>query len=71
MKEGLLSKDHACYTVQTPHIQAILIHLLLQKVLWSHEVPGGHLDIIVLGRMIKFPSRPQHISHSFSGGALS
>ena len=49
VKEGFFSEDHAGeHAAQTPHVQAVVVHLVVNEQLGSLEVTTGHSHIILL-----------------------
>ena len=55
VEEGLFSENHAReHTAEAPHVKGIVIHLEVEKKLWSFEISAGHPNIVFLRRMIEF-----------------
>lgn len=59
MEEGLLAEDHGGeHGAQTPHVQAVVVLLEVDKQLGALEVAGSDTDVVLGARMIEFSETP-------------
>ena len=59
VEEGLLAEYHAGHhAAQTPHVQGIVVHLIVHQQLRALEVARRHAHIVLLARVVEFRQAP-------------
>ena len=59
VKEGFFSEDHAGeHAAQTPHVQAVVVHLVVHQELGPLEVPAGHPHVVLLAGVVELGQPP-------------
>ena len=49
VKEGLLAEDHGREdAAEGPHVQGVVVHLIVDQQLRTLEVARGHTDVVLL-----------------------
>ena len=65
MKEWLLPEDHGSqHAAQTPHVQTVVVHLIVHQQLRPLEVPAGHPHVVLLARVVELRQAPVDQSQS-------
>lgn len=59
MEKRLLAEDHGCeHGAQTPHVQAVVVFLEIDKQLRALEVARGDTDIILGAGVVELSETP-------------
>ena len=59
MEEGLLSEDHGGeHAAETPHIETVVVHLVIHQQFWTFEVPTGNPHVVLLARVVELGQSP-------------
>ena len=59
MKEWLLPENHGSqHAAKTPHVKAVVIHLVIHQEFWPFEVSAGNAHIVLLARVVELSQPP-------------
>ena len=65
MEERFFPEDHGRkHAAEWPHVQAVVVHLVVHQQLGPLEVPARHPHVVLLARVVKLRQTPIYQSQS-------